>query len=370
MSRSRFDGSARDAWVLLRSGASIHQLTGVLKGSAQPLSITYVGSLTQQEQCSAFFEGPWERHFTAALRPDVLAVVEPLPLPRSEVLRYSPFLDAILDVAPSVDAQIKGVRSKAHRRRLRKISRGRDWTWTASERPEDLEQFYTTLHRPYVDARFGAKQRVVSIEELEQRLAHGGRVLTVLHQGEPVCGAALFDTPDGLDYDRNGFRLDSLKSPVVLSERTAALELAIFQLAQERQARTLFLGFCRALVDDGLFTHKRRLGCRFVPARGTSRSQLWVRPPLRPRFFAAVPLMMGPVGEFEVHVGLSRDSAPLSKIQWRARLKNFAIPAVQRAVVWTDVDAADPHRVAFETSLRAALGKREVEIRLSPRAEG
>ena len=69
-------------------------------------------------------------------------------------------------------------------------------------------------------------------------------------------------------------------------------------------------------------------------------------------------------------MGLSRDSAPLSKIQWRARLKNFAIPAVRRAVVWTDVDAADPHRVAFETSLRAALGNREVEIRLSPRGEG
>lgn len=361
----RGDGSsvARDAWVLMRSGASFHQLSGVLKGTEQPLAITYVGAEAHREQCSVFFKDRWEPRLGAALKPDVLVVAEPLPLPRAGVLRYSPFLDAVLDVEPSVEAQIRAVRSKAHRRRLRKVSRGREWDWSVSDRPEALEGFFRTLHRPYVEARFGEKQVIASLEALQQRLARGGRVLTVTHRGEPVCGAALFDTPEGLDYDRNGFRLDSLKSPVLLSERTAALELAIFQLARERSARTVFLGFCRALIDDGLFTHKRRLGCRFVPARGSGRSQLWVRPELRPRFFAAVPLVMGPCGEFEVHVGLSRDSAPLTRIQWRARLKNFAIPAVHRAVVWTDVPATDPLRVTFEASLRAALGTRSVEIR-------
>ena len=100
-----------------------------------------------------------------------------------------------------------------------------------------------------------------------------------------------------------------------------------------------------------------------MPARGSGRSQLWVKLSLRPRFFAALPLVMGPVGAFEVHVGLSRDAEPLSKTQWRARLKNFAIPSVKRAVVWTDVAAGDPHRASFEASLRSALGQREVEIR-------
>jgi hypothetical protein len=359
------EGPARDAWTLLRSGAFLHQLTGPLKGSDRPVAITCVGPAALEEQCSAFLGGAWERKLSAALRPDVLVVVEPLRVPLADVLRYSPFLDAVLDVAPSVEAQIRAVRSKAHRRRLRKASRGREWAWSVGARPEDLEGFYRTLHRPYVEARFGDKQRHAPLEGLQRRLARGGLVLTVTHRGEPACGAALFDTPDGLDYDRNGFRLDALKSPVLLSERTAALELAIFQLAQELSARTIYLGFCRALVDDGLFTHKRRLGCRFVPERGSGRSQLWVRPALRPRFFAAVPLVMGPCGEFEVHVGLSQDSASLTRIQLRALLKNFAIPAVRRAVVWTDVEALDPRRRSFEEALRAALGERDVEIRES-----
>ena len=357
------ESRARDSWVLLRRGASLTQLSGVLKGSKSPLSITYLGAAAHQEQCTVFFDGPWSRKLSEALNPDVLVVAEPLPLPLSDVLRYSPFLDAVLDVQPTVEAQVKSVRSKAHRRRLRKVSRGRDWDWSVSSRPEVLEQFYVTLHRPYVEARFKEHQLVASLSGLQDRLADGGAVLTVTHKGEPVGGALLFETGDGLDYDRNGFRLDSLKSPVLLSERTAALELAIFQLARERSARTIFLGFCRALVDDGLFTHKRRLGCRFVPARASGRSQLWVKPELRPRFFGALPLVMGPVGAFEVHVGLSRDSAPLSKIQWRARLKNFAIPSVRRAVVWTDVAPGDQRRVSFEASLRSALGQREVEIR-------
>lgn len=362
------ESPSRDAWVLLRNGGALCQFTGLLKGGGLPLAINYLGSGAHEEQCSAFFEGGWERKPGATLRPDVLVVAEPLPVPGAAVLRYSPFLDAVLDVAPSVEAQIQAVRSKAHRRRLRKVSRGREWGWSVSERPEALERFYRTLHRPYVEARFGDQQHFAALEGLQRRLRAGGRVLTVTHRGEPVCGAALFDTPEGLDYDRNGFRLDSLKSPVVLSERTAALELAIFQLAQERSARTVFLGFCRALVDDGLFTHKRRLGCRFVPARGSSRSQLWVRPALRPRFFSAVPLVMGPCGEFEVHLGLSRESPPLSKIQQRARLKNFAIPSVIRAVVWTDVEPSDPRWQGFEQSLRSALGQREVQIHQRPGA--
>lgn len=353
---------ARETWVLFREGAGIQQLSGTLKSTQTSVSITYVGAATHLEQCTAFLDGPVAHHLEEVLDPDVLAVTEPLHLPLPHVLRYSPFLDAVLDVQPSVEAQIRAVRSKAHRRRLRKAFKSPDWAWSESSTPQAMATFYETLHRPHVVARFGDKQIHEPLEHLQARLAKGGRVLTVTHRGEPVCGAALFDTPDGLDYDRNGFRPDSLKSPVVLSERTAALELAIFQLAQELGTKSIFLGFCRALADDGLFTHKRRLGCRFQPARASARSQLWVRPELRPRFFASLPLMMGPVGEFEVHVGLSKDTPVLSRHQWRARLKNFAIPAVKRAVAWTDLPAADPHRQQFEESLRTALGKREVEV--------
>jgi hypothetical protein len=357
--------SVRDAWVLLRQGVELQQLTGVLKGNGPRVAITYLGPKGLREQCTAFLEGPAEWRLGHLLHPDLLVVAEPLPLPRPDVLRYAPFLDAVLDVAPTLEAQIEAVHSKAHRRRLRKASFGDEWRWTVTEGPAELERFYRTLHRPYVEARFGEQSHPVPLAELQRRLAHGGGVLTVTQKGEPVCGALLFRTPDGLDYDRNGFRLDSLQSPVRLAERTAALEVAIFQRAHQVSARTIFFGFCRALVDDGLFTHKRRLGCRFVPARATGRSQLWVRPALRPQFFSAVPLVMGPCGQFDVHIGLSHQSLPLTRNQWRARLKNFAMPAVRRAVVWTDLPAQDVLRVGFEKLLRAALGPREVEVRES-----
>ena len=137
----------------------------------------------------------------------------------------------------------------------------------------------------------------------------------------------------------------------------------MFQLAQEIKATAVDLGFCRALLNDGLFTHKRRLGCRFVPASGTGRYQLWVRPDLRAEFFWGAPMVVGPCGEFEAHLGHVKDAAPMRKTLLRALLKNFALPSVQRAVVWTNAPVEDPKRQAFEEALHKALGGRPVEMR-------
>ena len=137
----------------------------------------------------------------------------------------------------------------------------------------------------------------------------------------------------------------------------------MFQLAQEIKATAVDLGFCRALLNDGLFTHKRRLGCRFVPARGTGRYQLWVRPELRPDFFWGAPMVVGPCGEFEAHLGHVKDAAPMRKTLLRALLKNFALSSVKGAVVWTNAPADDAKRIAFEEALHKALGSRPVEMR-------
>jgi len=58
-----------------------------------------------------------------------------------------------------------------------------------------------------------------------------------------------------------------------------------------------------------------------------------------------------------------RGAAPMRKVLLRALLKNFALPSVQRAVVWTNATAADPSRIAFEQALHRALGSRPVELR-------
>lgn len=286
-----------------------------------------------------------------------------LPLPLDGVLHCYLFFNAVLDVAPTLEHQIQGVRSTTHRRRLRRVLSSSDWEWSVADGPVALDAFWFGLHRPYLEGRFGPQARLDSLPRLQRRLAKGGRVLTVTHRGEVVCGAAIFDVPGGLDYDRNGFRLDTLKSRSKLAERTAALELALFQLAREASARTIELGFCRAFLNDGLFTHKRRLGCRFVPAPGTARYQLWVRPALRPAFFSSLPLVAGPCGAFEAHLGLWSQAGPLSAAELHASTKNFAVQAVRRAVVWTDVAAADPRCLGLEAALDRALGTRPHEVR-------
>ncbi len=360
---NRLQGGASDARALVRNGVGVRFVQGALKGSSRQIAMTFVGASPHADECRDFFEGPPRFGLSGAVNPDVMLVAEPLPLPFEGALRYHPFFDAVLDIRPTVEAQIKAVRSKAHRRRLRKVFRSRDWKWTVGEEPLDLVHFFNEVHRPYLEARFGARARIDSLPALARRFEKGGRVLTVTHKGEPVCGAVLFDGHEALAYDRNGFRLDALEHPLMLAERTAALELAVFQLAQELSVSAVDLGFCRALLNDGLFTHKRRLGCRFVPASGTGRYQLWVRPELRPDFFWGAPMVVGPCGAFEAHLGHVKHAAPMRKTVLRALLKNFALPSVRRAVVWTNAPAEDPRRGAFEEALRKALGSRPVEMR-------
>lgn len=360
---ARLPQSVRDARALVRRGVGLQLLRGPLRGSGREVSMTFVGARKHVPECRDFFASPPRFEPMGVTHADLMLIAEPLPIAHADALRYHPFFDAQLDVRETVEAQIQAVRSKAHRRRLRQVFRSKDWKWSVGERPEDLDAFYADVHRPYVEARFGDRARIDPLGPLRKRFAAGGRVLTVTQAGAPVCGAVLFDAPTGLDYDRNGFRLDALKTPLVLAERTAALELAVFQLAQELKAATIDLGFCRALLNDGLFTHKRRLGCRFVPQAGSGRYQIWVRPRLRPEFFAGAPMVVGPCGDFEAHLGFVAGSPPMRKLVLRALLKNFALPSVRRAVVWTDAPATDEKRQTFEEALRKALGARPVEIR-------
>ncbi len=361
--QNRLQGGARDARALVRDGVGLRFVQGALKGNRQQISLTFIGASKHAEECRDFFDAAPRVSLSGAISPDVLLVAEPLPLRLEGALRYHPFFDAVLDIRPNVEAQIQGVRSKAHRRRLRRVFRSRDWKWSVGEQPEDLVRFFEAVHRPYVLARFGDRARIDSLPALARRFAKGGRVLTVTHRGDPVCAAVLFDEPGALAYDRNGFRLDAIAHPLLLAERTAALELAVFQIAQELSVNSVDLGFCRALLIDGLFTHKRRLGCRFVPASGTGRYQLWVRPELRPDFFSGAPMVVGPCGDFEAHLGHVKDALPIRKTVLRALLKNFALPSVRRAVVWTNASADDPKRVSFEEALHKALGNRPIEVR-------
>ena len=224
----------------------------------------------------------------------------------------------------------------------------------------DFERFLTELHLPYVASRFEGHVVPLDARALRGRFRAGGLVLEVRHRGALVAGALLFKEGRALRYERSGYRPDCVDEPHLLAERTAAVELGVFQAAQRLRARTVELGFCRAFLDDGLFTHKRRLGCRFERAQGTTAYALWVKPGQRARFFAAAPLVMGHGDALEVHLGFHPGALTNPSLA-RARGKNFAIPEVRRVVVWASGTAREVD--GFCASMAEVFDGREVVVR-------
>ncbi len=155
-------------------------------------------------------------------------------------LLHLPFIDGLLPVAGRVEEQIQEVRSKAHRRRLRKVLRSASHPWRITKGPSDFELFYSTMYEPYVRQKFGLRAHLDSRETLGELLRHNGRILLVRHLDKPVCGSLLFESSSRtLFYHRNGFVDGASLPPLLLAQRTAALELALMQHASESGARLI-----------------------------------------------------------------------------------------------------------------------------------
>jgi hypothetical protein len=275
------------------------------------------------------------------------------PAPGELVVR--PFLDGHLPLEAGLQEQIARVRSKAHRRRMRAVLRSRDYRFTAGSSAADFELFYSRMYEPYVRNRFGLRAHLDTRETLA---ALGGTTLIVFDKDAPVCGTLLLPpTRDGvLGYHRNGFLGGGgTWSPATIARRTAALEVSVLQYAQAQGFRALDLGFTRSILNDGLFVHKRRLGCSFAAASDSPTFFIRVPPAARPRIFAALPLACVEKDGFVAHVGYERATPPLATRRWRPVVKSYAFPGVQRVVVHTDAPDGDPGRTSFELALRAAL---------------
>jgi hypothetical protein len=275
-----------------------------------------------------------------------------------------------LPVALSLDQQIHRVRSRAERRLLRQLLRRGDYVARFTEDRAALETFRRTMHEPYVRERFGAWGNVESPERLRELHARGGGVLLVAPRAEPerpVCGALLLgDGGQVLDYNRNGF-LDAAGWPAALmAERTAALELAMMGHAIDRGFERVDFGYARAVLNDGLFTHKRRLGCDFAPASYSPVLRLRVRSGRRAEAFACCPLIVGAPGQHTAVLGYDEGAARLTKRAWRGALKGFALPLadgargaapkpMRGAVVWTHAGAPSTSEAAFRDALAETL---------------
>jgi hypothetical protein len=224
------------------------------------------------------------------------------------------------------------------------------------------------MYEPYVRQKFGLRAHLDSRQALGELFRHSGRILLVSHLDKPVCGAFLFERASSgiLFYHRNGFVDGSLLPPLVMAERTAALELALMQYASNSGVRLIHLGFTRAILSSGLFIHKRRLGCSFTASTYSPVFRLGVRGELRPAVFARCPLLSGPDGALVANVGYPGGEPFVTVREWRGILKNYFFPGLSRVVLHTDTAPLDPGLIAYMTALRQLLGGTPLIVASSP----
>ncbi len=316
-----------------------------------PVATTFRGNLAQL----ALQRTRLERE---ALEADFVAC-ESLPgAPEHEddVLHY-PMLDASLAVEPTLDRQIRRMRSNSGRRLMREVVKRneyRDWLATG---PEAFERFHSTLHAPYVRERFGARGALEDVEQMRRLYRQRGRILFVARRDrpeEPVCGTLLFDHGhDALVYHLNGFA--DAGACELITERTAALEIALLRHAITCGYARINLGYTRAILSDGLFVHKRRLGCTFEPGPGSPAFRVRVRPSRRAAVFARFPLLVDGPREWTAALGFDDAEPRQSKRVWRSTLKGYRVPGLARAVVWTNARGERAKEPLGEPAFRAAI---------------
>jgi len=274
---------------------------------------------------------------------------------------HYPMLQGSLHVEASIDRQICRMRSRAQRRRARDLLRRGGYREWVAHGPEALEQFRATLYEPYVRARFGAWGFINDPAELRRLYASKGYILFVAPSAgpsEPVCGALLLDEGSGVvAYFLNGFSDAGRRDPARIAEHTMALELAVMKHAIERRLLRIELGYTRAILSDGLFTHKRRLGGDFTPQAGSPLFCVRVRPTRRAAIFARFPLLaVGPHG-WRALLGFDDEAPRLTKGAWRGMFKSYRQLGLWQATVWTNASGERRRDPLGEPAFRSALAE-------------
>jgi hypothetical protein len=378
-------GARRSAWraaLLLEPGCIVvRRYVGALAGSEgrEPIRLVYVG----HEEYAREFEIYLRQEVAEGVRPEATLFRGNLPhylVARSglrplledadvvaheafpgaathpdDILHY-PMLDASLRVELDLRRQLRRLRSRGLRRLAREVLARRAYrAWLEPGLPA-LERFRVELYEPFVRRRFGAWGMLDAPETLRALHAHGGTVLFVARRDQPdvpVCGAQLFTARPGvLAYHVNGFAADA---PHLAAERTAALELALFEAAIAARFERIDLGYTRAVLNDGLFVHKRRLGCSFSPVAGSPAFRIRVRDRRRASVFSRLPLLTGEPGQWSAILGFDDSGPRLRGRAWRGELKSYRALQLTRAAVWTNACAARCADPVGEAGFLAAL---------------
>jgi hypothetical protein len=290
------------------------------------------------------------RHSLSRAAPGAdIAVWEAFPgaLAREDDVLHYPMLNGMMSVERTLTQQIRRIRSRTDRRMTRDVLKADEYVSWVEPGAKAFETFLSKLFLPYLRARFGTWAFVDDSERFRRLYARHGLVLFLAERArpdEPVCGSVLVDFGGGiLSYHVNGFGDAEPWNGPLIKRRTAAVELAVMKHAIDHRFTRINLGYTRAILNDGLFVHTRRIGCSFEPVPGTPLYRVHVRPTRRAAIYARYPLLAGEPGAWTAHIGYD-DSAPRTrKREWRGRLKDYRLPDLTHAIVWTNSKERGEH---------------------------
>lgn len=221
--------------------------------------------------------------------------------------RYPVFLRAVLPLGGSFDEQLLRVRSKPYRRVLRR-ARKQAAPWRVSRDEDNLRDFYDNLYVPLAKARFGEGASVSPYARLASTLRERGELLLVEHERAFVIGALLYRSPGArgtLFNWKYGVRSPWTLDGATLRGLTASLEVALLEHALARGDARVDFGLTPAVANEGVFVHKRRLGCDFTPLPRGPELFLRFSPGAEARVLERAPLFVRDGGGLRCLVGFT-----------------------------------------------------------------
>jgi hypothetical protein len=345
--------------VSLGRGVVAHKITGFLGGDVGgvPLCVGYVGQPRFAHDFEFFlgdkktrvvqhketvFEHSWMSMAAQHSRLeqwmqgcDVVVVQDFFKTQHKKSAWYfSPYLRAVLPLQGSMEEQLAYVPSKSHRQRMRKISR-MGFTSTHSVSLSDCVSFYNSFYKPHAQYRFGAQAHTESFEDVWGVFQRGGVLVWLCEEGVRVGCGMLVPSPAGdgsMLYYRNGFLEACKRTPLQLGDMNAALEYAVVQYGIAQGVSSIDFDLTLAYASDGVFTHKRRLGCVFEEASYSPCFEVKVQGAHALKTLQAFPLVGRLGGKLGLMLGYENVHMPEEE-GWKSHMRNVLFQGVQHVRV-------------------------------------
>jgi hypothetical protein len=272
---------------------------------------------------------------------------------------YAPFMNAYLPVAPTLEAQLALIRSKGHRRKLQSVLK-KPLTWRKTQAVADFELWYDTMYTPFVKDRFRVDAAIVPRHEMLAMYTKRGFLLLLEEAGQPVSGAFLYTSrsmPGSLNYWKYALLNSDSLHPNEFGERNAKTEAMVLSHAVAEGYAELDFGLTRALPKDGIFIHKKRIGCEFRVPDGAPRFALFFNPRAQAGFLAQFPLILKVQGQLQAWAGLQGPLSAASSMGLKDSLSACAFASLQGVRLFTqDLGDTQDKVHSLVKQLEAELG--------------